>query len=104
MSKLFKKLKVGLKDAIAHGQDKPNLRSETIVLPEPPVVYKPTEIKRIREYNKYSQDIFAIVLNISIKTVQSWESGVRASSHAALRLLETIDKGIYSPEIYKRNL
>ncbi|MBY0109520.1 MAG: helix-turn-helix domain-containing protein [Candidatus Babeliaceae bacterium] len=104
MSELFKKLKAGLEDAIAHKQGKLNLRSETIVLPEPPVVYKPREIKRIRERNKYSQGVFAIVLNVSIKTVQSWESGVRVPSHAALRLLEIIDKGIYNPEIYKRNL
>ena len=104
MSELFKKLKAGLEDAIAHKQGKLNLRSETIVLPEPPVVYKPREIKRIRERNKYSQGVFAIVLNVSVKTVQSWESGVRVPSHAALRLLEIIDKGIYNPEIYKRNL
>jgi len=103
MSKLFKKLKAGLEDAIAHKQGKLNLRSEMIVLPEPPVVYKPIDIKRIRERNKYSQGVFAIVLNVSIKTVQSWESGARVPSHATLRLLEIIDKGIYNPEIYKQN-
>ncbi len=103
MSKLFNKLKAGLEDAIAHKQGKLNLRSETIVLPEPPVSYKAKEIKKIRERNQYSQGVFAKVLNVSIKTVQSWESGVRAPSHAALRLLEIIDKGIYHPEVYKRN-
>jgi hypothetical protein len=46
MSKLFNKLKAGLQDAIAHKQRKLNLRSETIVLPEPPVSYKAKEIKK----------------------------------------------------------
>jgi len=103
MSKLFKALKKGFEEAIAHDQGKLNLRSEMIVLPEPPVVYKPLEIKKIRERNKYSQGIFAIVLNVSVKTVQSWESGQRVPSQAALRLLEIVDKGIYNPEIHKKN-
>jgi putative transcriptional regulator len=92
MSKLFNKLKTGLEDAITHRQGKLHLRSENISLPKPPAAYKAKEIKKIREGNKYSQGIFAKVLNVSIKTVQSWESGTRAPSHAALRLLEIIDK------------
>jgi putative transcriptional regulator len=37
-----------------------------------------------------SQFVFASVLNVSVKTVQSWEQGERRPSHAALRLLEII--------------
>ena len=102
MSKLFKKLKAGLEDAIAHEHDKIDLRSEDIILPEPPKKYRAIEIKQIREFHNYSQGVFARVLNVSVKTVQSWESGQRIPSHSALRLLEIIDKGIYRPEIYKR--
>lgn len=47
MSKLFNKLKAGLEDAIAHKQGKLNLRSETIVLPKPPVSYKSKRNKKI---------------------------------------------------------
>ena len=39
--------------------------------------------------------------NVSIKTVQSWEAGTRVPSHAALRLLEIVDKGFYRPQITK---
>lgn len=102
MSKLFKKLKAGLEDAIAYEQGKIDLRSEDIILPEPPKKYKAIEIKKIRENYNYSQGVFARVLNVSVKTVQSWESGQRIPSHSALRLLEIIDKGIYLPEIHKR--
>lgn len=103
MSKLFKKLKSGLEDAIQHDQGKLDLRTEIVDVPNPPAPYKAKDIKKIRERNRYSQGILARVMNVSVKTVQSWESGHRTPSHAALRLLEIIDKGIYHPEIYKRN-
>ena len=98
----FKDLKAGLEDAIAHKKGKLDLRSVSIEVPEPPAEYKPKDIKNIRERNRYSQGYFAKVLNVSVKTVRSWESGVRAPSHAALRLLEIVDKGIYCPTS-KRN-
>ena len=101
MSKLFKGLKLGLEEAIAHNKGKLDLRSEVIEIPEPPAQYRSKEIKKMREINSYSQGIFAKILNVSVKTVQSWESGQRHPSHAALRLLEIIDKGIY-PQIHKR--
>jgi len=103
MSKLFKALKAGLEEAIAHDQGKLDLRSELIEIPTAPDHYKAKDIKRIREKNRYSQSVFAKVLNVSIKTVQSWESGQRAPSQAALRLLEIVDKGIYYPHIHRKN-
>jgi len=102
-TKLFKALKKGFEEAIAHDQGKLNLRSEFIEIPKPPAHYKAKEIKKIRKKNKYSQGIFAKVLNVSIKTVQSWESGQRTPSQATLRLLEIIDKGIYHPQIHRKN-
>jgi len=101
-NKFFKDLKAGLEDAIAYKEGKINLRSQIIEIPEPPALYKAKQIKKIRERNRYSQGVFAKVLNVSVKTVQSWESGQRMPSHAALRLLEIVDKGIYCPDIYKR--
>ena len=43
-----------------------------------------------------SQAVFPRVLNISPKTVQSWEQGLRQPTQAALRLLEVIEQ---QPEI-----
>ncbi len=99
MSKLFKGLKKGLEDALAYSEGKITLKSDLIEIPEPPRKYKAKEIKKIRESSHYSQGVFAKVLNVSIKTVQSWESGVRIPSHAALRLLEVVDKGYYRPQV-----
>ncbi len=78
------------------------LSSKFIEIPEPPAKYKAKDIKSLREHKNYSQSIFAKILNVSPKTVQSWESGARKPSQAALRLIEIIDKGIYDPQIYKR--
>jgi putative transcriptional regulator len=103
MSKLLKGLKAGLKEAIAHDKGKLDLHAELMKIPAPPEHYKAKDIKRIREKKSYSQSVFAKVLNVSIKTVQSWESGQRAPSQAALRLLEIVDKGIYHPPIHKKH-
>lgn len=98
-TRLFKSLKQGFEEIIAHKKGFITLKSETFEIPEPPKKYKAKDIKKIREKNKYSQGIFAKVLNVSIKTVQSWESGERVPSHAALRLLEIVDLGLYSPSL-----
>lgn len=99
-----KSIKEGLQDIVAYKKGKLHLKSEIIKIPEPPTQYKPKDIKKIRETNNYSQDIFAQILNVNIKTIQSWESGQRHPRHTALRLLEIIDKGIYRPDIsLKRN-
>lgn len=100
MGKFFEGLKKGLEEALDHAEGKITLRSVVIEVPEPPVKYKSRDIKRIREKGRYSQAIFARILNVSPKTVQAWESGHRAPSQAALRLLEIVDKGIYRPEVY----
>jgi putative transcriptional regulator len=102
MGKLFNDLKAGLEDAISHKKGKIHLRSESIEIPEPPAQYNAKEIKKIREEHKYSQGVFARILNVSIKTVQSWESGQRVPSHASLRLLEIVDRGLYPSKSLKK--
>jgi len=102
-NKFFNDLKKSLEEVLAHKQGKLDLRSYDIEVPEPPEEYKPKQIKKIREKNQYSQGLFAKVLNVSVKTVQSWESGTRAPSHAALRLLEIVNKGKYTPPFTKKS-
>ncbi len=102
MSKFFEELKGGLEEVLAHTQGKITLQSEIIEIPEPPISYTANHIKNIRKKGPYSQSVFAKVLNVSVKTVQSWESGERVPSHAALRLLEIVDKGIYRPKLIQK--
>lgn len=103
MGKFFDDVKEGLEDLVAYKKGKLTLKSELIDIPKPPAEYKAQEIKKIREKGHYSQGVFAMILNVSIKTVQAWETGQRVPSHAALRLLEIIDKGIYRPQIMHKH-
>lgn len=102
MSTFSEKIKKGLEEILEYKQGKRTLRTKLIELPEPPLEYRAEEIKQIREKGDYSQSVFAIILNVSVRTVQSWESGVRVPSHSALRLLEIIDKGIYRPSLTRK--
>lgn len=97
MGKFFDELKEGLEEAVEYQKGKVTLRTTSVELPEPPAQYTAKDIKRIRARDQYSQGIFAMILNVSPKTVQAWEAGERNPSHAALRLLEIVDKGIYHP-------
>lgn len=90
MSKLYEDLKEALEDCIAYEQGKITLRTELIEIPKAPEQYTAKDIKRIRDKGRYSQSIFAKILNVSIKTVQSWESGKESQAmqlYACLRLL-----------------
>jgi putative transcriptional regulator len=99
MSSFSEKVKKGLEEILEYKQGKTTLRTKLIELPEPPLEYGAEEIKKIREKGNYSQGVFAIILNVSTRTVQSWEAGIRSPNHSALRLLEIIDKGIYCPKV-----
>jgi len=102
MSTFSEKLKRGLEEILDYERGKKTLRSKWIEFPDPPMEYRAKEIKKIRKKGDYSQGVFAVILNVSIRTVQSWESGVRIPSHSALRLLEIIDKGIYRPNLSRK--
>ena len=98
MSKFFKDIKEGLEEAIEYRKGNIKLRSSTYIIPKPPSNYQAKDIKKIRERRKYTQSYFAKMLNVSVRTVESWESGKRSPSQSALRLLELIDKNIYQPK------
>src|ERR1700722_696609 len=101
MSEMFNLLKEGLEDIIQHQKGKKKLRKRIVEVPEPAMQYTAEDVKRIRKTLRYSQDYFALFLNISKKTVQAWESGRRNPNHASLRLLEIIDKGYYRPNDHR---
>lgn len=87
---LFNTLKTALEEGIVYYEGKKHLR--TFHVPDPAPLYTPTQIKRIRDRLNVSQHIFALILNISGKTVQSWEQGYRHPEKIACRLLQIIDK------------
>lgn len=85
---LFERLKKGLEEGIRFARGELNLR--TTELPEAAPPLDARAVVGIRERFGMSQAVFARVLNVSAKTVQSWEQGERKPSQAALRLLQIL--------------
>ena len=93
----FTELKEAMEDALAFERGKRrDLKITRIQAPRPPKAMSPRDIARIRERLNCSQAVFAMMLNISPKTVQAWEQGSREPGDAALKLL-TIAKN--HPEV-----
>jgi putative transcriptional regulator len=90
-NEFFEDLKAGLQAAIEHAQGKrKDLRTTT--LPLPPKELTANEIVQVRARLNVSQAVFAKYLNISTKTVQSWEQGTGRPSGASLKLLSIAKK------------
>jgi len=85
---VFGQLKTGLEDCLAHARGK--LTLATIEVPAPPPKANPRRIVALRRNLRMSQSVFAATLNVSTKTVQSWEQGLREPNEASLRLLQII--------------
>lgn len=89
----FAELKEAMDDALAfeRGQRRA-LKVTQIRGPRPPKAMSPQDIARLRQRLNCSQAVFAMMLNISPKTVQAWEQGSREPGDAALKLLTIAKK------------
>ena len=90
-NEFFEHLKAGLTASIEHATGaRKDLR--TTRLPRPPKALLAKEIVKVRTELNVSQAVFARYLNISPKTVQSWEQGLGKPNGASLKLLSIIQK------------
>jgi putative transcriptional regulator len=85
---LFERLKMGLEEGIRHAKGEITLKTTILEMPDPPPKVGAEELTKLRLKSGMSQAVFAQVLNVSTKTVQSWEQGQRKPSQAALRLIQ----------------
>ena len=92
---LFERLKAGLEAAIEG-----RCKETTLSLPDPVRSYTPQDVMGIRARLRMTQAEFAILLNVSVKTIESWEQGLRPPSAAAARLLQVVER----PEDFTRFL
>ncbi len=81
----FERLKAGLEEGIAHARGELTLK--TVDVPAAPPEIDAKTLVALRECAAMSQAVFAKVLYVSAKTVQSWEQGVRVPSMASRRLI-----------------
>ena len=63
--------------------------------------YEPTDVKAVREQFRMSQNQFADILMISVRTLQKWEQGERTPDGAAYALLRIMER---EPEAVLRAL
>lgn len=89
--RLFERLKQGLEAGIAHERGERTLRVTEVVVPDPPKDFTPEDVRRIRARLNMSQPGFARLLQVSSKTVQSWEQGTRHPRQSSARLLQFIE-------------
>jgi putative transcriptional regulator len=85
---LFERLKEGLEEGVQFARGELTLRSTEV--PDRPPALQAQDLIRLRQQFQMSQGVFAQLLNVSPKTVQSWEQGERQPSKAALRLLQIL--------------
>ena len=71
-----------------HANGEITLKTTTLKIPDRPPEVQAADVTKLRLKNGMSQAVFAQVLNVSTKNVQSWEQGQRKPSQAALRLIQ----------------
>lgn len=81
-------IRKGLEEAIRHAKGEITLKTTTLELPDRPPDVGAAELTKLRRASGMSQAVFARMLSVSTKTVQSWEQGHRKPSQAALRLIQ----------------
>lgn len=91
---LFERLKQGLNEGIAHAKGEMTLR--TVDVPEQPPEIDAKTLAALRLRAAMSQGVFAKMLNVSTKTVQGWEQGLRKPSDASRRLIQVFS---FHPEV-----
>ena len=91
----FEKIQAGLRDAINHHRGKRVLTVRDIQLAEPAPM-RAKDVVALRLRLRMSQAAFALLLNVSPRTVQALETDARTPSDAALKLLHVAKR---HPEI-----
>ncbi len=72
----------------AESQARGLMTLRTITVPKPPPARPHLSLGRIRRRAGMSQGVLAGYLNVSVKTVQSWEQGTRSPKAGEARLLQ----------------
>jgi len=97
MSSSFESIKQGLNEAIEY--ERGNLHGVKVdrITVAPVHTYTASEIKSIRTQQSMTQKLFAEALGVSVKTVESWETGTNRPSGIANRMFEflTLDNSLF---------
>ena len=100
MSRMSEELIESMQELLDYSKGKIDLRASHINISPVCDEISPADIKDIRENLGMSQGAFAIVIGVSRKTVESWESGRYSPDGAARRLIMILQKDPGFPEKY----
>ena len=92
MSKMGQDLVAAMQEALDHSEGKMELRTTRLNISPVCKTISADEIKNVRKKLGMSQSIFAIVIGVSKKTVESWETGRYMPDGAARRLISVLQK------------
>lgn len=90
-SSVYESIMAGLTEAVEDAKSSEKVLKRRIVTILPVKVYTSEDIKKIRRKTGMSQRVFAGYMGVSVKTVESWESGVNHPSGAASRILNMME-------------
>ena len=85
---LAERLKTALQEGIEYARGERELKTTLVPVARD---FTPKQIIAIREKRGLSQTRFAHLLSVNVKTLQSWEQGVRKPSKPTMRLLQIFD-------------
>ena len=85
----------------SEGLGSQRLTVRTYRIPPAPRVYRPGDVKRVRELLGASQAVFAGFLGVNVNTVRSWEQGKRPPQPIARRFLAEIEA---APDYWRRRI
>ena len=103
MSRMGERLVEAMQEALDHSAEKIELRTSNYTIANVAPVCKTITVDEIKETRKrlgVSQSVFAIILGVSKKTVESWETGRYTPDGAARRLIMIIQADPAFPEKY----
>jgi len=99
MSKVGQNLIQAMQELIGYAEGKIDLRTTRLNVSPVCETISAAEIKETRKKLGMSQSVFAIVIGVSKKTIESWEAGRYTPDGAARRLISIIN---YDPSFLKK--
>jgi putative transcriptional regulator len=91
MSSLGYELASALEGSLDYVKGNRKLRTTQYSIPELPKIGS-EDIKRIRNKLELTQEAFSLILGVSKKTVEAWESGRNSPQGPASRVISMLDK------------
>ena len=98
MSRMGQDLMEAMQEMLDHSAGKIKLRTSTYSLTPVCEAISVDEIKETRSKLGVSQGVFAVVLGVSKKTVESWETGRYTPDGAARRLITMLKEDPLLPQ------